>query len=322
MQLQRYVARRVLQLIPMVLVVIVLNFVLMQLAPGDVAYIMAGEEPNPEYLAMIREKYGLDRPLHEQLFKYLANVLQGDLGRSYRYRQPVLEVIGRHIGPTLLLMLTSLLVAFSVGTIIGTLIAPKAGSPVDVTVSSLGVVSYSIPVFWLGLMLILVFAVRLKWLPFGGMRSVLGPKEGLPMLLDVLRHLALPALTLSAVWLGQYIRLARSSVMQVLNEDFITSVRAVGFSSGTILTRHALRNAFLPIISVFGLQVGLALGGAVLTETVFSWPGLGRMVYEAILARDIPLMMGTYIVLSVCVAAASLITDLVYASLDPRVEYQ
>lgn len=322
MRLPRYLIRRILQLIPMVLVVIVLNFLLMQLAPGDVAYIMAGEEPDPAYLAHVREQYGLDKPVLQQMFIYLGQIVQGDLGLSYRYRKPVIEVIGRYVGPTVLLMFTSLTISFVVGVVFGTLLARRRGSTTDVVGSVLAVALYSIPVFWLGLMLILFFSIRLGWFPFGGMRTILGPKEGLPALLDLLKHMALPALTLSTVWLGQYVRLARSSVVQVLNEDFITSVRAIGFGPRVILVRHALRNALLPVVSVFGLQLGLALSGAVLTETVFSWPGLGRMIYEGILARDTPVIMGAYIVLSICVAIASLLTDLVYVALDPRVELQ
>jgi peptide/nickel transport system permease protein len=320
-QLQKYLVRRLLQLIPVILVVIVLNFVLMQLAPGDITYILAGEEPDPEYVEYLRHKYGLDRPIHEQLFVYMGRVLQGDLGDSYRYREPVLSVIGRHLAPTLLLMITSLFMASVIGTAIGTFLAPRAGSPTDVTVSILAVSSYSIPVFWLGLMLILLFAIRLDWFPVSGMYDVLRSNKGIDRVLDVLYHLVLPALTLSLVWLGQYVRLARSSVLQVLNEDFITAVRAVGFRPNTILVHHALRNALLPIVSVLGIQLGLAIGGAVLTETVFAWPGLGRVIYEGILARDTPLIMGAYVVMSVCVALASLLADLLYASLDPRVVY-
>lgn len=322
MNLQRYLIRRLLQFVPMILVVIILNFVLIQLAPGDVAYIMAGDEASPEYIAQVREKFGLDKPVLEQLVIYLGRVLQLDLGNSYRFSEPVIDVIGRHLGPTLLLMLTSMSVAVVLGVGIGTFMARRAGSLPDVLASVISVGTYSIPVFWLGLMAILLFAIQLRWLPASGMRSMLGPREGLPMILDVASHLILPALTLSAVWIGQYLRLARTSVLQVLGEDFIVTSRAVGFRPRTVLMRYALPNAMLPIVSVLGLQIGLSLGGAVLTETVFGWPGLGRMLYDAVLARDIPLIMGAYIVLSVTVAATSLLTDLLYASLDPRVEYR
>lgn len=320
MQLPEYILRRFVQILPLILVVIVLNFVLIQLAPGDVALIMAGEEPDPAYVESIRQKYGLDRPVYEQLLVYLGRVLQGDLGDSYRYREPVLQVIRRHIGPTLLLMITSLFIASAVGTLVGTFLAPRAGSATDVGVSVGAIMSFSIPVFWLGLMLILLFSIRLGWLPASGMRSMLASDRQGSTTLDVLHHLILPASTLSLVWLGQYVRLARSSVLQVLNEDFITTSRAVGYEHSTIIG-HALRNALLPIVSVLGIELGLAVGGAVLTETVFSWPGMGRIVYQAILARDTPLIMGAYIVMSIFVALMSLVVDLLYAALDPRVVY-
>jgi peptide/nickel transport system permease protein len=234
----------------------------------------------------------------------------------------VIEVIGRAIGPTLLLMLTSMTIAVVAGVGIGTLMARRAGSAPDVLASILSVGTYSVPVFWLGLMAILLFSIQLRWLPASNMKSLPVPREPLAAALDVGKHLILPALTLSTVWIGQYLRLARTSVLQVLGEDYIVTARAVGFRPRTVLARYALPNAMLPIISVLGLQIGLALGGAVLTETVFAWPGVGRMLYDAVLARDVPLIMGTYIVLSITVALTSLITDLLYAALDPRVEYR
>jgi peptide/nickel transport system permease protein len=310
-----------LQLIPVVLTVIVINFLLIKTAPGDAASALAGENALPAQLEAVRERYGLNRPVHEQLFIYMGRVLQGDLGDSFRFREPVLDVILRYSGPTLLLVATGLVLAVGLGTLIGTFTARRAGGPLDVTVSILSVISYSIPSFWLGLGLILLFSVYLKWLPAAGMRDIMGPRSGLPMVMDVARHLLLPALTLSLVWMGQYIRLARGSVLAVLNEDFVKTARAVGFSPFFILFRVALRNAMLPVVSVLGLQLGLLLSGSVLIETVFSWPGIGRMLYEAILARDTALIMGTYIFIAVMVTVASLLTDLAYAVLDPRIDY-
>jgi peptide/nickel transport system permease protein len=201
------------------------------------------------------------------------------------------------------------------------MIARRPGSLIDSAVSTLSISLFSIPVFWLGLMLVLLFAVQLRWLPSSGMGTVGGPRAGWPMVADTLTHLILPTVTLSCVWLGQYVRLARTAVSEVLAEPYITTVRAVGFPERTVLLHYALRNALLPVVTVFGLEVGLVLTGAVLTETVFSWPGLGRMIYEAILARDTPVIMGAFILMSFTVAVASLVTDLVYAVLDPRVRY-
>lgn len=320
MRLRRYVVLRLLQLIPVTLVVIVLNFLLIHLAPGDISIILAGESADPAYLAEVRARYGLDRPFLEQLWRYLAQVAQGDLGRSFRSREPVLVEILERVPATLLLVGTSLLLSVVIGTWIGTWIARRPGSALDSAVSTLSVALFSIPVFWFGLMLILLFAVQVPILPAMGMTSMDGPRDGLGRALDVAQHLVLPVLALMTVSVGQYVRLARTAVVEVLGESYITTVRAIGFPERTVMQHYALRNALLPVVTVLGLQLGLILTGAVLTETVFSWPGLGRMIYEAILARDTPVIMGAFIVMSVTVAIASLVTDLVYAALDPRVK--
>ncbi len=320
MRLRRYLILRLLQLIPVILVVIVLNFVLIHLAPGDVSVTLAGEDVDPVYMQHVRELYGLDRPFLEQLWRYLVQVGQGDLGLSYRSREPVVTEILRRVPATLLLVGTALLFAVAIGTTVGTMVANRQGSLSDTATSALAIGFYSIPVFWLGLMLILLFGVELRWLPTSGMYSLIGPRDPLGRALDVAVHLVLPALALSTVWIGQYLRLARTSVVSVMSENYITTVRAIGFRPRTVLLHYALRNALLPVVTVLGLQMGLVLTGAVLTETVFSWPGLGRLIYDAILARDTPIIMGSYIAMSITVALASLITDLVYAALDPRVE--
>jgi peptide/nickel transport system permease protein len=311
---------RVLQLIPVTLVVIVLNFLLVHLAPGDISIVLAGDSADPAYLATIRERYGLDRPFLEQLWLYLAQVGSGDLGLSLRSREPVFSEIMSRVPATLLLVGTSLALSVVLGTWIGTWIARRPGSVLDSVVSAVAVGLFSMPVFWLGLMLVLLFAVELQVLPAMGMASVDGPREGIGRVLDVGRHMVLPVLALTTVSLGQYIRLARSSVAEVMGESYITTVRAIGFPERTILMHYALRNALLPVVTVLGLQLGLVLTGAILTESVFSWPGLGRLIYDAILARDTPVIMGAFIVMSVTVALAALVTDLVYAALDPRVK--
>jgi peptide/nickel transport system permease protein len=311
---------RVLQLIPVTLVVIVLNFLLVHLAPGDISIVLGGDSADPAYLATIRERYGLDRPFLEQLWRYLAQVGSGDLGLSLRSREPVFGEIMSRVPATLLLVGSSLALSVVLGTWIGTWIARRPGSALDSVVSAVAVGLFSMPVFWLGLMLVLLFAVELQVLPAMGMASVDGPREGLGRVLDVGRHMVLPVLALTTVSLGQYIRLARSSVAEVMGESYITTVRAIGFPERTILMHYALRNALLPVVTVLGLQLGLVLTGAILTESVFSWPGLGRLIYDAILARDTPVIMGAFIVMSVTVALAALVTDLVYAALDPRVK--
>ncbi len=319
MRLLQYFILRLLQMVPIALLIIVINFVLIHLAPGDVSIMLAGEGADPEYMQSVREAYGLDRPLHEQLFVYLGQVLQGDLGLSFRTREPVIGIIAERIPATLLLAGTSLILASVIGVIIGTLMARRPGSALDTAVTTLSISLFSIPVFWFGLMLILLFAVNLKWLPSSGMVSITAPREGWGYVLDVAKHMVLPVIALSAVWLGQYVRLARASVSETLAEPYVTTARAIGFPERRIMARFALRNAMLPIVTVLGLELGMLLSGAVLTETVFSWPGLGRLIYEAILARDTPLIMGAFIIMSFTVMLAALVTDLIYAALDPRV---
>ncbi len=322
MRLRRYFLRRVLQIIPVVLVVIVINFVLIRLAPGDVAVVMAGENADPSYVEAVRVRYGLDKSISRQLLIYLGSLLRGDLGTSYVYGQPVGAVIGMRMGPTVLLALVSLLSAAGLGTIVGTMMSRRLGSRLDTVVCIGAIVSCSIPAFWLGLMMILLFSVRLGWFPASGMYSIGSSGVGLARVGDMALHLIMPATTLACVYFGEFVRLSRASVTEMLNEGFVVMARAIGFSERTILIKHALRNALLPLVTMFGLQLGLVLAGAVLTETVFAWPGIGRLLYESILARDIPVIVGTYIVLAICVAVCSLITDLVYAYVDPRVGYK
>ena len=319
MRLLRYFLLRLLQMFPIALFIVIINFALIQMAPGDVSILLAGEGADPEYMASVRERYGLDQPLYQQLLAYIGQLAQGDLGLSFRTREPVIGIIAERIPATLLLAGTALIVASVAGVAIGAIMARRPGSAVDTAVTTLSISLFSIPVFWLGLMLILLFAVNLRWLPSSGMVSISGPREGMGYLLDIGRHLILPALSLSAVWLGQYVRLSRASVSETLAEPYVTTARAIGFPERQVMSRFALRNAMLPIVTVLGLELGLLLSGAVLTETVFSWPGLGRLIYEAILSRDTPVIMGAFLIMSFTVMLAALVTDLVYAALDPRV---
>jgi peptide/nickel transport system permease protein len=319
MSLRQYLTRRSLQLLPVILAVIVITFLLVQLAPGDVAIVLAGEDPSPEFMEKIRKKYGLDQPIHVQFWEYFKNVIKGDLGTSFVYNEPVIDIILRRLPATLLLVLSSLVISAILGTLVGAYLAYRSGRVEDISISIFAVALYSMPVFWLGLMLILIFGVNLDWLPIAGMFSPLGPREGWGRIVDVGKHLILPAATLSSIQFAYYLRLSRASVGETLAEDYIVSAKAVGYSDRVVLLKHALRNALLPVVTVFGMQVGLVLTGAVLTETVFAWPGMGRMVYQAILARDTPLIVGALIIISLCVLVSSLITDIIYFHLDPRV---
>ncbi|ASW55566.1 ABC transporter permease [Plantactinospora sp. KBS50] len=322
MRVLRYLLRRVVQLVPAMLAIVVIEFTLIHLAPGDVARIMAGDNQDPEYIASVREQLGLDQPLPRQFLTYFLGLLRGDLGESSTYGQPVTTVIGQRLWPTVLLLGTSLVLAAVLGTVVGTWLSRRLGSTVDTVVSLAAVGSYSIPVFWFSLLLILVFGVWLHALPTSGMISPGGQPGGWSAAGDIAAHMVLPVAALSSVYLGQYLRLSRTTVHDTLQEDYVKAARAAGFSERTIMFRFALRNALLPIVTVFGLHMGLVLAGAVLTETVFSWPGLGSLLYQAILARDIPLVTGTYFIVGLTVLVATVLTDLCYSWLDPRVEYR
>jgi len=319
MRLRGFLLLRILQLVPVALAVIVLNFLLIHLAPGDISILLAGENADPEYLALVRERYGLDRPFLEQLWVYLRQVATGDLGLSLRSRQPVLDEILERIPATLLLVGTSLTLSVVIGTWVGAWIALRPGSLLDSAVSALSVALFSVPVFWFGLMLVLLFSVQVPVFPTMGMVTPGAGHTGLARALDIAWHLVLPVLALMTVSVGQYVRIARTAMAESLAEPYVATARAIGFSERAVLMRHALPNAALPIVTVLGLQIGLMLTGAVLTETVFAWPGLGRMLYDAILARDTPVILGTFIAMSATVALSSLATDLAYAALDPRV---
>lgn len=323
MGLRRYVIGRIIQIIPVVLLVVIFNFVLIRVAPGDPIQIMAGELASEEFIEATRAKYGLDLPIHQQLWIYLQQVFSGDFGHSYDYNQPVLTIILNHLPATLLLVLTGQLLGIFAGILLGVVAAQRYGSPFDSLLTMLNSLLYSVPVFWLGLIAILLFGVKLRWLPTSGMNTVMGPTEGWPWVVDVAKHLAMPAFSLSLVWvMPTFYRISRSSVLEVLREDFIVTARAKGLPARVVFFRHALRNALLPSVTLAGLSLGLAMSGALLTETVFAWPGMGRLMYEGIFRRDYPLLMGIFIFTSLSVIIASLLTDVLYKLLDPRVELE
>jgi len=272
-------------------------------------------------LKEVQEKYGLDRPLHEQYIIYVSKVLQGDLGYSIHYSKPVTQVIFERIPGTLLLVLTSQFLGLLGGIVLGTLCARRHRSKTDVTMSIAAIGLYSMPMFWFGIILMLVFSIWLKILPTSGMMTP-GISTGMSItqVLDVLRHLVLPATALTVVWtLPQYMRLTRASVIDVMRKGFVTAARAKGLSERNVFYRHVLRNALLPTVTMASIQISLALAGAVLTEKVFAWPGLGSLMVFSILYRDYPLLIGNLFITSIVVMAASLVTDAIYALLDPRV---
>lgn len=317
-----FLLRRAVTVAVTVLVATVLNFVIMNLAPGDPATLLTGlEQPSEEVRQALRVKYGLDQPLHVRLFRYLGNLARGDLGHSIAFDQPVARLLLERLPATLLLTVSGAVLALVAGTLLGIFSARRYGSPVDVALSFICYVLYSMPSFWLGLMLILVFASGLKWLPTSGMTDPREVYRGWAYYADVARHLVLPATSLALVQLPVYYRIARASMVQVLKEDFVTTLRATGMDERRIFRRYAFKNAILPTVTIFGLHLGFLFAGAALVEIVFAWPGLGRLVLSGVFRRDYPLLMGAYVLTSVTVAVAVLITDLLYAWLDPRIRY-
>ena len=314
---------RVLQGIALILAVVVLNFALVHAAPGDPVETIAGASGgmSTELMAQLRAQYGLDKPLVVQLGIYLGKVLRGDLGYSYFFNLPVASMILDRVPATLLLVLGSVSFAFVVGTALGVLSARKPNGTLSQFIIVLSLVGFAAPVFWMGIMLVVLFASVLPILPVSGMRAAdSSGVAGLADMLDVLWHLVLPMLTLSFVYLAQYSRLARSSMLDVLGSDFIRTARAKGLADGVVLYKHALRNAVLPVVTVLGLQFGNVLAGAILVETVFNWPGLGRLAYESVLRRDYPTILGLLVFSSIVVIVMNLLTDVAYRFIDPRIK--
>ena len=316
-----YVVRRLLQAVPIVIGIVVLNFLLLQLAPGDAVTVLAGEAGGapPEYLAMLRERFGLDRPMHVQLLLYVKNVLMLDLGYSFRNSMPVTALILGRLGPTLLLMGTTLIVSVLSGVLLGLLAATAVNTWRDRMISVAAVIAYATPLFWIGLMLILLFSIKLDWLPTTGMEDVVAFNEGWDRVLDIARHLVLPTLTLSLFYMALYTRMMRAAMLDQRGMDYVVTARSKGLAERRITYRHVLRNAVLPVVTMAGVQVGSLLGGSVVVESVFAWPGLGQLAFQSLFARDFNLLLGIFFLSACLVVLVNLAVDLVYLVLDPRI---
>lgn len=315
----RYLVRRLLEAVPLLLGVIALTFVLVHLAPGDPVRILAGDGGDAAYYATMREKFGLDRPLPEQLVIYFGSALHGDFGYSYVQRRPVFDVIADRIPATALLMLTALTVSTVVGVWLGVVAARRADQRPDHVITIATLVGGATPAFWLGQVLVLVFAAGLGWLPVQGMTSARGVATGFDAAIDLLRHLVLPVTTLGFLQLALITRITRNGLIEVLREEYIRTAYAKGLTPATVVRRHALRNVLLPVVTIVGSHFGTLLTGAVLTEIIFAWPGLGRLLFDATTSRDYPLLMAMFLVASLSVIVANLLTDIAYTALDPRV---
>jgi len=317
-----FLVQRVIKMVVMVFAIIVSNFLLVHAAPGDPASVIAGEAgaADPQFLAQLRAQFGLDQPLSTQLWLYVSHVAQGDLGVSYRQQRPVLGLILERLSATLLLTGTAFVLAIAGGVTLGALAARRVGRTSDSLITVLALGLYATPIFWVGLMLVLVFSVWLDWLPSFGMNTVGADLTGAAAVLDTARYLLLPALTLGLFYMAVYARLTRAAMLEVASQDFVRTARAKGVPEGGVQRRHVLRNALLPVITVAGIQAGQLVGGSILVETVFAWPGIGRLAFDALLARDYQILLGVFLATSVLVLIFNLVTDLLYAWIDPRVE--
>lgn len=317
------VIKRTLYAVALLVAVLVLNFFLIHLSPGDPAMVIAGEMggASAEQLERIRAAYGLDRPLLEQLGIYLARVAQGDLGFSFYFDRPVLDLILSRVPATVLLVVTALVMAIGIGTLLGVLASRKPNGLVSHAITVGALFGFSTPVFWIGIMLIILFAGVLQIFPVSGMRSVTLQDAGFfEYIFDVLWHLVLPAVTLAVIYIAQYSRLARASMLETLGADYIRTARAKGVPERRVVFRHALRNAILPVVTMAGLQFSQMFAGAILVESVFNWPGLGRLAFESILRRDHPTLLGILFFSALIVVIVNLLTDAVYRLVDPRIK--
>lgn len=311
----RLILSRLVAAIPVMGVVAIFVFLMLRLSPGDPAAILAGDQATAEVIAAIRADLGLDRPIPEQFVTWLGQLLQGDLGRSVLSKQPVAIMIGQRVEPTLSLALMTLLFSILVAVPLGVIAAWKQGSWLDRGIMALSVAGFSIPVFVLAYILIYFFSMKLDWLPVQGFTPI---GEGL---LPFLENIALPTLALSFIYIALFARITRAAMLEVLGEDYIRTAYAKGLKERVVLTRHALRNAAIPIVSVIGIGFALLIGGVVITETVFNIPGVGRLVVDAVLARDYPIIQGIILLFSGIYVLINLAIDVAYVLLDPRIRY-
>ncbi|MDX5630919.1 MULTISPECIES: ABC transporter permease [unclassified Brenneria] len=319
--MKHYIFRRIAQVSIVAVFVILGNFILLKSVPGDLVDVIAGESGSatPEYMDMLRVQFGLDRSGIEQLAIYFGQILHFDLGFSFRYNMPVTTLILERMPATLLLLGSSILFAVVFGVIMGCLAARYRHGAFDQFMTLFSSVVFAIPVFWFGLMGIVLFAVHLRWLPIGGMVTIGASPGALGVAGDIAWHLIMPAITLSLSHLALYARVTRASMLEVYHLDFVRTARAKGISEAAVTVRHVLRNSLLPVVTLTGLQLGSILGGAVVVETVFSWPGMGRLAFEAVADRDINLLLSLFLCNSLLVVLSSLLIDILYGVLDPRV---
>lgn len=311
--MSKYIFKRLLMMIPVLLGVTFIVYFILSLTPGDPASIILGDGATEAGIQAMREQLGLNQNIFVRYFKFLVDALQGNLGFSYRNKLPVLAMVLERFPATMILALASIILALAVGIPVGIISAKKQYSATDYTATLITMLGVSMPTFWLGLILVMIFSLKLGWLPSQGMGSGLVP---------LLKSLILPAFTLCTHNAATIARMTRSSMLDVINQDYIATARSKGIPESQVTSRHMLRNALIPIVTSVGLQFGILLGGAMLTETVFSWPGLGRLMVESIKSKDIPIVLGCVIFMAVTFSVVNLLVDIIYAYVDPRIKSQ
>ena len=314
--------QRVILGVILIIAVMILNFFLLQAAPGDVVDAMLAEAGggDPELAARLRKQYGLDQPLYIQLIKYLGQVFRGDLGYSFYYDESVAALLIGHLPTTLMLTLSALVLAVIIGTLFGVYAALKPNGIFSNFVTVLSLFGYATPVFWLGMIILLVFALYLPLFPAFGIRSWPQPENTFDRILDMIHHLVLPTFTLAILYLASYSRISRASMLDVLGSDYIRTARTKGLSEFRVIFKHALKNAAMPVVTLAGLQLAQVFSGAVLVETVFSLPGVGPLLYESIVRRDFPVILGVLFGAATTTIVANIITDIIYRWMDPRIK--
>jgi len=319
---KRKIIKKVLYSAITIFAVLVFNYILFRVLPGDpLSVMMRNPKATPEMIEATKQLFGLDKPWYVQFYLYFKNLFSGDLGVSFYFKQPVGAVIGGRIMPTIIMVGLAEIIAIITGIILGIVAAWKRGTRIDIGTLGFSLITYSMPTFWLGMVMVVIFSVNLHLFPTSG---ILTPgfsyANGSAMMADYIRHLILPMLTMSIVLIGEYALTMRNTLIDVLSEDYITTAKAKGFGNRYILRRHALPNAMLPMVTIIAINLGLVVGGTVQVETIYSWPGLGSLMYEALKARDYPLLQGVFLLVTVSVVVANLIADITYSYIDPRVK--
>lgn len=311
----KYILRRIINMIPTLLIVAIIVFLITRMIPGDPAAVMLGPQASVQEIEALTEQLGLNEPLYVQFFDYISNLLKGNLGDSLAYNQPVIDLIKDRFPNTVVLAISALLIAIMIGVPAGMIAATRQNSLLDYAVTTVSLIGVSMPVFWLGVMLVLFFSVNLGWFPATGMGSM---EDGIGKYVS---HLILPSITLATIPMAQFARITRSSMLEVISQDYVKTARSKGLAEFFVIGKHAFKNALTPLLTVLGLQVSSLLGGAVLTETIFSWPGMGLLIMNAIDKRDFVVVQGTVLFIALIFVVVNLLIDILYKVVNPKINY-